>query len=114
MTEIELYGPLSGKEGKPGFDDPEGQNTYMGDFGRVDRRVKKLPESFQAPLTKYRITEAVKMRNWCRLYRKQCARKNLPGGSRSPAPRQALERLRNNDRRAKCRIAVEVLDTLNG
>jgi len=50
LTEIELYGPLSGREGTPGFEDPEGQNTYMGDFSRVDKRTKKLPESFQAPL----------------------------------------------------------------
>jgi outer membrane protein assembly factor BamB len=52
VTEIELYGPLSGQEGKPGFDDPDGQNTYMGDFSRVDRRVKKLADSYLAPLTK--------------------------------------------------------------
>lgn len=52
VTEIELYGPLSGREGTPGFDDPDGQNTYMGDFSRVDRRVRKLPEFFQPPFSK--------------------------------------------------------------
>jgi PQQ-like domain len=50
LTEVEVYGPLSGKEGAPGFDDPDGQNTYMGDFSRVDRRVKKWPEHFLPPL----------------------------------------------------------------
>jgi outer membrane protein assembly factor BamB len=50
LTEIELYGPLSGREGTPGFEDPDGENTYMGDFTRVDKRVKKLPEAFQQPL----------------------------------------------------------------
>src|SRR5205823_8471929 len=30
VTEIEIYGPLSGREGAPGFTDGEGQNTYMG------------------------------------------------------------------------------------
>jgi outer membrane protein assembly factor BamB len=50
LTEIELYGPLSGREGTPAFEDPDGENTYMGDFTRVDKRVKKLPESFQSPL----------------------------------------------------------------
>lgn len=43
LTEVELYGPLSGKEGAPGFADPEGQNTYMGSFARVDPRPKTLP-----------------------------------------------------------------------
>ena len=50
LTELELYGPLSGREGIPAFEDPDGQNTWMGDFSRVDKRSKKLPESFQAPL----------------------------------------------------------------
>ena len=50
ITEIEVYGPLSGKEGVPGFDDPDGQNTYMGDFTRVDKRVMKLPASFKPPV----------------------------------------------------------------
>jgi outer membrane protein assembly factor BamB len=56
LTEIEVYGPLSGKEGTPGFDDPEGQNTYMGDFSRVDRRHKKWPEHFLQPLTVNRVS----------------------------------------------------------
>jgi outer membrane protein assembly factor BamB len=51
ITEIEVYGPLSGKEGVPGFDDPEGQNTYMGDFTRVDKRLMKLPANFKPPAT---------------------------------------------------------------
>ena len=42
LTEMEVYGPLSGQEGRPGFTDPEGQNTYMGDFSRVDKRKKHL------------------------------------------------------------------------
>ena len=50
ITEIELYGPLSGREGTPGFADPEGENTYMGNFTRVDHRAKALPESLMAPL----------------------------------------------------------------
>lgn len=56
LTEIEVYGPLSGKEGTPGFDDPEGQNTWMGDFSRVDRRVKKWPEAFMAPLVVNKVS----------------------------------------------------------
>ena len=51
ITEVELYGPLSGREGAPTFLDPEGQNTYMGDFTRVDKRVKKLPPQYQAPVS---------------------------------------------------------------
>jgi len=47
LTEVELYGPLSGRTGAPGFVDPEGQNTWMGDFTRVDRREKKLAPRFQ-------------------------------------------------------------------
>jgi hypothetical protein len=50
ITEIELYGPLSGREGTPGFADADGQNTYMGSFSRVDKRPKPLPDFFQAPL----------------------------------------------------------------
>jgi len=38
ITEVEIYGPLSGRAGDPGFDDPDGQNTYMGNFTRVDGR----------------------------------------------------------------------------
>ena len=48
ITEIEIYGPLSGKEGAPGFSDPEGQNTYMGSFARVDKRQKKLAEKYKS------------------------------------------------------------------
>jgi len=33
--------PASGKEGAPGFLDPDGQNTYMGDFSRVDPRPRR-------------------------------------------------------------------------
>jgi outer membrane protein assembly factor BamB len=50
LTEVEVYGPLSGREGSPGFEDPEGQNTYMGDFTRVDKRIKKWPTQFLQPL----------------------------------------------------------------
>jgi outer membrane protein assembly factor BamB len=49
LTEIELYGPLSGHEGAPGFADPEGENTYMANFTRVDTRRKTLP-ALQPPL----------------------------------------------------------------
>ncbi len=50
LTEIELYGPLSGREGVPGFGDPDGQNTYMGDFSRVDKRKKILTPKFGPPM----------------------------------------------------------------
>ena len=50
ITELELYGPLSGREGEPGFLDAEGQNTYMGDFSRVDRRVKPFIPTFGPPV----------------------------------------------------------------
>jgi outer membrane protein assembly factor BamB len=50
ITEIELYGPLSGKEGTPGFTDPDGQNTWMGDFSRVDKRPRRLPEFYRPPV----------------------------------------------------------------
>ncbi len=46
LTEIELYGPLSGKEGAPGFTEKEGNNAYMGDFSRVDKRKKTLAKEF--------------------------------------------------------------------
>jgi outer membrane protein assembly factor BamB len=52
LTEIELYGPLSGREGTPGFVDADGQNTYMGDFSRVDKRPKKLADKFLPPVVK--------------------------------------------------------------
>ena len=42
VNEIELYGPLAGQEVTGGFADPEGQNTYMGSFARVDQRAKAL------------------------------------------------------------------------
>ena len=48
LTEVELYGPLSGREGTPGFVDPEGQNTYMGDFTRVDKRAKDAGREISA------------------------------------------------------------------
>jgi outer membrane protein assembly factor BamB len=38
LTEVEIYGPMSGSE-KVGFVDAEGQNTYMGAFDRVEKRV---------------------------------------------------------------------------
>jgi len=46
LTEVELYGPLSGKEGTPGFTEKEGNNAYMGDFSRVDKRKKTLAKTF--------------------------------------------------------------------
>jgi outer membrane protein assembly factor BamB len=49
ITELEMYGPLAGAEGTAGFGDPDGQNTWMGDFTRVDKRPRPLPEYFQAP-----------------------------------------------------------------
>lgn len=52
ISEIELYGPLSGREGTPGFVDAEGHNTYMGDFSRVDKRPKQLIEEFRPPFIK--------------------------------------------------------------
>jgi outer membrane protein assembly factor BamB len=41
ITEVEAYGPLGGRE-QAGFGDAEGQNTYMGNFARVDKRPKPL------------------------------------------------------------------------
>ena len=52
ITEIELYGPLSGREGSPGFIDADGQNAYMGDFTRVDKRVKQLADYYHKPVTR--------------------------------------------------------------
>ena len=49
LTEVELYGPLSGKDVTAGFSDLEGQNTYMGNFARVDKRVKQLAPAYQPP-----------------------------------------------------------------
>ncbi|MFT5130337.1 MAG: outer membrane protein assembly factor BamB, partial [Rhodothermales bacterium] len=40
------YGPLSGAEGTPGFTEAEGNNAYMGDFSRVDKRQKTLATNF--------------------------------------------------------------------
>jgi len=54
LTEVEVYGPLSGREGEPRFLDPEGQNAYMGDFTRVDKRAKHLPEAWGTPYEKGR------------------------------------------------------------
>ena len=52
LSEVEVYGPLSGREGAPSFADAEGQNTYMGDFSRVDKRAKTLAARYQAPTTR--------------------------------------------------------------
>jgi outer membrane protein assembly factor BamB len=52
LSEIELYGPLSGREGEPGFIDTDGQNTYMGDFSRVDKRSKTLAADYLPPVVK--------------------------------------------------------------
>src|SRR5204863_9082786 len=48
LTEVEIYGPLSGREGAPGFTDGDGQNTYMGNFSRVDLRARKFFEPYAA------------------------------------------------------------------
>jgi outer membrane protein assembly factor BamB len=50
LAEIELYGPLSGRSETPAFIEPLGQNTWMGDFSRVDKRPMKLAESYSAPI----------------------------------------------------------------
>jgi outer membrane protein assembly factor BamB len=55
VSEIELYGPLSGREGQPAFLDPEGQNTYMGDFTRVDKRLKVLAGDYLPPLVRHPV-----------------------------------------------------------
>ncbi|MBI2190538.1 MAG: PQQ-like beta-propeller repeat protein [Planctomycetes bacterium] len=52
LTEIELYGPLSGREDALGFADPEGENTYMGSFSRVDKRAKSLAAAYQPLFTR--------------------------------------------------------------
>lgn len=54
LTEVELYGPLSGKEGTPGFTDPQGNNAYMGDFSRVDKRKKILSDAFGGTFSRRR------------------------------------------------------------
>jgi outer membrane protein assembly factor BamB len=61
ITEIELYGPLSGQEGTPGFTDPDGQNTYLGDFSRVDKRSRALPEFFQAPTAMHQTNDEARI-----------------------------------------------------
>ena len=48
LTEIEVYGPLSGREGDAGFVDPDGQNACMGDFTRVDKRRLELGGDYEA------------------------------------------------------------------
>ncbi|MBM4144475.1 MAG: hypothetical protein FJ225_12930, partial [Lentisphaerae bacterium] len=45
LTEVEVYGPLSGGE-QEGVADAEGQNTYMGAFGRVDKRRMALAAEY--------------------------------------------------------------------
>ena len=52
VTELELYGPLSGREVTAGFTDPDGQNTYMGSFSRVDKRQKVLAAEYLPPAMK--------------------------------------------------------------
>jgi outer membrane protein assembly factor BamB len=64
ITEVELYGPLSGKEGAPGFLDPDGQNTYMGDFSRVDPRPRKLADGFQPPVVVNKQSSKGEDVNW--------------------------------------------------
>jgi outer membrane protein assembly factor BamB len=45
VTEIEVYGPLSGGE-QEGVSDLAGQSTYMGGFSRVDRRRMALAPEY--------------------------------------------------------------------
>ncbi|MCJ8332537.1 MAG: hypothetical protein HRT89_23060, partial [Lentisphaeria bacterium] len=46
LTEVEIYGPMSGGE-SAGFTDPAGQNTYMGTFSRVDKRPMALAPKYE-------------------------------------------------------------------
>jgi|GEM_PF-1812647 len=47
VTEVEVYGPLSGSE-KQGFVDADGQNTYMGSFARVETRQMNLAPEYES------------------------------------------------------------------
>lgn len=46
VTELEVYGPLSGGA-RDGVVDAEGQNTYMGAFSRVDKRRMALAAEYE-------------------------------------------------------------------
>jgi outer membrane protein assembly factor BamB len=46
VTEVEVYGPLSGSE-KGGFVDEAGQNTYMGSFSRVEKRRLEVAPGYE-------------------------------------------------------------------
>jgi len=59
VTEIELYGPLSGKDVAAGFSDPDGQNTWMGSFARVDKRPKTLAPELSANMKSLHDPELV-------------------------------------------------------
>ena len=50
VTEVEVYGPLSGSE-KQGVADADGQNTYMGSFARVEARQMKLAPEYESRRT---------------------------------------------------------------
>jgi outer membrane protein assembly factor BamB len=47
VTELEVYGPLSGGE-KEGVSDAAAQNTYMGSFARVDKRRLSLASGYES------------------------------------------------------------------
>jgi hypothetical protein len=49
VTEVELYGPLSGREISTGPADAGAHYTYMGSFARVDKRPKQLAEPYDVP-----------------------------------------------------------------
>ena len=46
VTELEVYGPLSGSESS-GFVDAAGQNTYMGSFARVEKRRLEVAPGYE-------------------------------------------------------------------
>ena len=46
VTELEVYGPLSGSESS-GFVDAAGQNTYMGSFSRVEKRRLEVAPGYE-------------------------------------------------------------------
>ncbi len=52
LTEVEAYGPLSGRDEPPAFLDAEGENTYMGNFTRVDKRRKTLAADYREPVVR--------------------------------------------------------------
>lgn len=47
VTELEVYGPLSGSDSS-GFVDAAGQNTYMGSFSRVEQRRLEVAPGYES------------------------------------------------------------------